>query len=274
MITYKTYITSAFASLLTLSVFAQKLPDTQEQSKWESNPVKIDGKIENLAFEAYNKNTKLNYTLSNDAKNLYLVIQSTDANKILLGGISFTVNISGKKKDKDVPVITFPVIVRQSRGQGGQRGQGGFGGQRMGQGGSGTIDSAAILERRKQQIAQFKEIKITGIPTITDTLISIYNEYGIKAAMSFDIKGLCSYEMSIPLNLLGINLDKPKELAYNIQVNGRQLGGNFGGGGFRAGNGGTFGGGGAGNGGANRGNFDLSMFEPTYFWAKYLPVKQ
>jgi len=264
----KVFTTLLISSAIASNVWAQKLPDEQEEAKWASTPVKIDGKTEETKFMAYNKATRLSYTLSNDAKNLYLVMQSADANKVLLGGITVTINTSGKKKEKDAPAITFPVIVRQNRGQGGQRSGGGMGGggMRVGQQGQGAVqDSAAILERRKQQVAQFKEIRVIGIDAITDTLISIYNEHGIKAALSFDIKGTYTYEMAIPLSLLKIDMAKPHEFAYNIRVNGRSFGGvNFGGGGFGGGN---FGGGG------NR-NFDPSMFEPTFFWGKYLPANQ
>ena len=92
------------ASSLTIAQ-AQKLSDVQEVSVWAS-AVKVDGKHNEWEnnFKATNKSTNLTYTLANDAKNLYLAIQSKDVtnnNKIMLGGISLTVNPSGKKSDKE-----------------------------------------------------------------------------------------------------------------------------------------------------------------------------
>ena len=88
------------ASSLTITQ-AQKLSDVQEVSVWAS-AVKVDGKHNEWEnnFKATNKSTNLTYTLANDAKNLYLAIQSKDVtnnNKIILGGITLTVNPSGKK---------------------------------------------------------------------------------------------------------------------------------------------------------------------------------
>ncbi|WP_256010117.1 hypothetical protein [Desertivirga xinjiangensis] len=248
---------------------AQKLPGDQEQAQWAPVPPKIDGKLsETESLTAYNRNTLLFYNMSNDAKNLYLVLKSEDplnSNKILMGGITVSFNASAKKKEKDAASLTFPVIVRTPRGQG--RGGSGPGGQRVWQGQNREnrtpADSAALVERRKQQLAQFKEIKVSGIPAITDSLVSIYNEFGIKTGVNFDTKGSFIYELAIPLELIGL---KPgKEFAYNIKLNGRDfgVGGNIvvmGGGGGRGGN---FGGSGG------RPAFDPSMFAATDFWGKY-----
>jgi hypothetical protein len=68
---------------------AQKLSDVQDVSVWASG-VKVDGKHNEWEnnFKATNKSTNLTYTIANDAKNLYLAIQSKDVtnnNKIMLG---------------------------------------------------------------------------------------------------------------------------------------------------------------------------------------------
>ena len=256
-----------------LSSVAQKLPDTQTKSVFATSPVKIDGKLtEATDFQAFNKNTRLYYAIMNDKQNLYLVMKAEDqqnVNKILMGGITITFNRSGKKKDKEPATITFPVINRQARAQ---RGQGGYR-QRMAQTPASGTDSA-VREMRKEQVAGFREIKISGFPDITDSLISIYNEHGIKAALNFDSNGNAVYEMAVPLQALQLNPDSPKEFSYNIKLNGRQFGngmnvvrmnGNFGGGAMEGGRV-NFGGGG-------RPGFDLSMFEPTDFWGRYTLTK-
>ena len=104
------------------SAKAQKLSDIQEGSVWAPT-VKVDGKLTEWEsrFKANNKSTNLTYTIANDAKNLYLAIQSkevTNNNKIMLGGITLTVNPTGKKNDKDGFKLTYPVINRR-RGPGG-----------------------------------------------------------------------------------------------------------------------------------------------------------
>jgi len=241
--------------------------------------VKVDGKLTEWGtLPAYNKNTALRYTLANDAKNLYLAITCTDQaniNKLLAGGLTFTVNTEGKKKEKDAAVIVYPMP-----GRGGMRGFR-MGGNRGGQGAT-APDTAAIVAAHKQSVTAAKELSITGVKEITDTLVSIYNTYGIKTGITFDTKGNMFYELAIPLNLLQLNPDKATELAYNLKLNGIQFGGNNREDGARAGGGRPGGGAGGGFGGGNGGGTInigggggamMEMMTPTDFWGKYKLAK-
>ena len=271
------YPLNAILFILITGIFntaiAQKINNVQQGSVTAPAGLKIDGKLTEWgpALQAYNKNTKLWYTLANDDQDIYLAIRSTDAaniNKILAGGISLTINTAGKKKDKDAFVITYPVVTR-----GGGRGMG------RGRRGSGqdTPDSAEILAQHKQALAAYKEISAIGFKDITDTLISIYNEYSIKAAANFDDKGNFVYELAIPFKMLQLPAGSPTEIAYQIKVNGIQLGGNpdmikigGGGGGSVRIDGGGGGGGGGFGGFREKDDSDVNdMMSPTDFWGKY-----
>lgn len=316
------------AAFSTQHLFAQdvKLKNEQPEAGIWAQPVKVDGNLKewNENFQAYNKQTKLFYTISNDDKNLYLVVRSTDmqtSNKIAAGGITFIINTEGKKKDKDAFKLTYPAIARTNGaggfggfgggpgGAGGAAGGGGFaGGFGGGPGGPGgfrnfnaTPDSATLAARHKQTIDGAKEIKIFGFKDITDSLVSIYNEYGIKAAIGYDAAGNYGYELAIPLTLL--NISAGNSFAYNIKVNGISLpdfgqrrdgggnagggpGGGFGGpgggggpgaGGFAGGGPGGDGGrgpGGGGFGGPGGGGGFAEMFAATDFWGKYILAKK
>lgn len=256
-----------------LTLMAQKVQNAQIGNIWAPAAVKIDGKLTEWgeSLKAYNKNVQLWYTIANDDKNIYLAIKSTDLdnnNKILAGGISFTLNTEGKKKTKNAFTTTFPIIKRTG-------GRVGRGGRRGGFEQEDAPDTAAIVTQQNQTLATSKEISAIGFADITDTLISIYNEYGIKAAANIDNKGILVYELAIPLRLLKITADNQKELAYNIKINGLPFSGS---GGFGGGN--SFGGGGrtggSGGGGGFGGGFgggksaDVSdMMSPTDFWGKY-----
>ena len=278
---------------------AQKLNDVQDVSVWASG-VKVDGKHNEWEnkFKAMNKSTNLTYTLANDAKNLYLAIQSKDVtnnSKILLGGISLTVNPSGKKNDKEGFKVIYPVVARRrpggAPGAGGGattavRVQGGPGG-----GGFGRFQDMSPMQRdsmqraiARTQLGGAKEIKVFGFKDIPESLISIYNEYSIKTIASISDEGVFMYELSIPLELLEMSADKPKEFSYNIKLNGLQI--NFGGfaGGARPGGGGGEGapmvrvegaGGGGGGMGGGMGGFNFQdLITPTDFWGKYVLIKE
>jgi len=258
--------------LSSLPVLAQQNKDISAGIKAPA-AIKIDGKhTEWGELPAYNKNTTLRYTLANDAQNLYLAITCTDQSnisKLLGGGLTFTVNTEGKKKEKDAAIFVYPM---QGRG-------GGMRGFRMGgnRGGQGTApDTTVIVAGYKQSVAAAKELSVTGVKEITDTLVSIYNTYGIKTGITFDARGKMYYELAIPLNLLQLSADKATELAYNLKLNGIQFGGGNrenirigGDGGNRQGGG--FGGGG--NGGGFGGGAFMEMMTPTDFWGKYKLAK-
>lgn len=309
----------------------KKLKDVQEVSLWAPAGVKADGKLGewNDSFQAYNKATKLYYTIANDEKNIYLAIKSTDAmnnNKIVAGAITIAINTEGKKKTENTYKITYPVIapITFQRGAGGPVGGGpaggggaitvvgGFGGPGGGAGGAGgmrammgggapgdPLDSATIAIRKKALLT-YKEIKVSGFKDIPDSLISLYNEHGVKTMANYDDKGNFLYEVAIPLKLMGLTTASTNELAYNVKLNGLQIpglpnidmmgGGGLGGGGadpggpgggpaavttgIRMNGGGGFAG--AGGGGRPRGgtfNFQ-EMISPSDFWGKYTLAKK
>jgi hypothetical protein len=286
------------ASSLTVAQ-AQKLNDVQDVSVWASG-VKVDGKHNEWEnnFKAMNKSTNLTYTLANDAKNLYLAIQSKDVtnnSKILLGGISLTVNPSGKKNDKEGFKVIYPVVARRRPGGAPGAGGGATTGVRIqggpGGGGFGRFQDMSPMQRdsmqramARTQLGGAKEIKVFGFKDIPDSLISIYNEYSIKTIASISDEGVFMYELSIPLELLEMSADKPKEFSYNIKLNGLQI--NFGGfaGGARPGGGGGEGapmvrvevaGGGGGGMGGGMGGFNFQdLITPTDFWGKYVLIKE
>src|ERR1700744_3913120 len=99
---------------------AQKLPNVQQKSMRAPETVKVDGKATEWddSFQAFNHATDIYYTMANDDKNLYLVVQATDKqviNKIIGGGVALTIQKSGKKNDKDGITITYPVFDPKDR---------------------------------------------------------------------------------------------------------------------------------------------------------------
>jgi hypothetical protein len=211
----------ALFAILAFDVNAQKLPTIQQISLRIPDNSKIDGKVTewNYKFQAYNKNVNLFYTIANDDNNLYLALKATEVNiiyKIINGGITFTLNPSMTKKvtgtvityplfgKKNLPILNLkdkPILKKDS-----------------------TINSKQLdsfkYALNKQLIDKSKEIKISGVKQITDSLISVYNEYKIKTAQLFDDKIAYTYELSIPLRYLGLDINNLKKFMYNIKING------------------------------------------------------
>jgi hypothetical protein len=296
---------TSLALLAATCLFAQeaskKLKDVQTESFLAPSPVKIDGKVREWdSFQAYNKSTHLYYTLANDDNNLYLVIKTEDLTtnaKIAAGGITLSINTSGKKKEQDAYSLTFPIIPRANMGRpggamaggGGMRGMTAMAGAPGGPGGpsGAAADSAMRKSMQDRVINAAKEIKVSGFKDIQDSLIAIYNEYKIKAAIDYDKDNAFIYELAIPLKLMGLEAGDGKELAYNLKLNGLQL--NFrmpDGPGGPPGGGGGFGPPGGGGGGmrmmgmsgppgGGRGSIDFQeMMSATDFWGKYTLVKK
>lgn len=272
--TFYTILLAGFSS----SGYAQKLPDVQAAGLVAPAGIRVDGKNKewNDSFQALNKRTNIYYTIANDDNNLYVAIKSTDVannTKIMAGGITFSVNPDGKKKEKESISLTYPVVNRGNMNRGG--GQGG-GRRMMGgmmPGGSGQQQNkqqrdSMMAAMQRTQLAQVKEIKINGFKNTTDTLISIYNEHGIKAVASVGADNAFFYEIAIPLAAFGLSKDSNTEFAYQIKLNGLQIPGLDGGGG--GGGRGGFGGGGFGpRGGGNSGIDFQALISPTDFWGKY-----
>jgi hypothetical protein len=107
-------------------------------------------------------------------------------------------------------------------------------------------------------LATMKDIRIDGFKDVEDSLLSIYNEYGFKAAAHFDENGLYTYELAVPLKALGLSPADPKEFTYNVMVNGMDSGNrrvriNYAFGNSRS-----------------RQNADyVALVSPTDFWGKY-----
>lgn len=220
--TMRTTLILLFASLN--FAYAQKTTNVQETAVWAPENIKVDGKLTewNDTFQSMNKTTQLYYTLSNDDKNLYLVIKSAktfSANKLVAGGLNLTINAAGKKSDDNAVIITFPAsnIATLSSLVAPTVRQEGYNGRPKEE-----LDPALVAEVRRTAIEAAKEIKLKGVKEVKDSVISIYNEYGFKGLINYDDKGNLTYELAVPLKYL--HLTEGSAFAYNVKLNG--IGGN------------------------------------------------
>ena len=199
------------------NVIAQKLPNKQESSLRVPANIKIDGKAtEWPSFEAYNKATDVLYSMANGEKHLYLIVQTINyniTNKVVRGGLTLTVNSTSK--DGSAPSqITFPLIEPSEL-------------RNIIQSMRDVMDNTAAGDEEALTLAANKKltngvrlIKTSGLKNVNDSLLSVYNEQGLRAAAGLSNKGILTCEFEIPLALLNLQGDK---FSYNIKLNGPKL---------------------------------------------------
>jgi hypothetical protein len=203
-----------------LSVSAQKLPNTQVASLRAPTNIKVDGKASEWGnqFQANNKTTEIFYTIANNNENIYLTVQATDEaiiKKIVMGGITFTVNTANKRDTKNAPAITFPVYDSSNPPSY-------FTFNKPKIDASRNVDSL-MNQHNKSLSTKYKLIGISGIEAIKDSLLSIYNTEGLKAAAAFDNQLNYTYEMAIPIKY--IKLNNASKFTYNIKLNAATIDG-------------------------------------------------
>ncbi len=219
---------------MAIAANAQKLPGVQQGSVRAPADIKIDGKTTewNGQFQAFNHATDIFYTMSNDDENLYLTVQATDAavvRKILRGGVCLTIQPTGKKTDKDGLSVTYPVAATSGVKAGisvmSFKREAGGDVVRISTTEAATPEKSAdsvMMARNAAFSKSSKWIGVTGFKGI-DSLISVYNEDGIKAMGRYDNKGAFTYELAISLKQLGFSTTNPVKFTYHIALNGVNL---------------------------------------------------
>lgn len=214
-------------SIICVSANAQKLPNVQQVSLRAPANVKVDGKADEWGdFKAYNSDVGLSYSLANDKENLYLVVQAglpRMLEKIIAVGITFTINKNGTNDYKAVnnTVVTFPVLDFPTRVS--ILVPAGIQSLRMPSdqiNAAGMIHTALERDSLREVASKLlnigsKIIKVSGFTGLPDTL-STNNSHNIKTGINLDKKGAYTYELQIPLKLLG--LSPGRLFSYSIKL--------------------------------------------------------
>ena len=206
-----------------LSAQAQKLPGVQLNSLSAPAGIKIDGRATEWGnrFQAYNKATDIYYTMANDSANLYLAIQAKDPviiHKILGGSIALTLHRSVKKNAEPVAVIfpLLPVDISERLAACLQ--------QRIALASAKTgnvvyASDSLLLLINTAMINNLKQIKVKGISSLTDTMLSVYNDAGIKVQALFDTNNALTCELAVPVKYLKLSGALPARFSYQIKLN-------------------------------------------------------
>lgn len=199
---------------------AQKLPVIQKGNVRAPKNIKIDGKLTEWGDElkAYNKATEVFYTVSNDDKKLYLTIKINRReiiNKVINGGITFTINKGPKRTLKGGASITYPLINKGDKPYLDFKTAQEFANDK-----TVSVERKDSLMRGQNALLEEKAkfLKVTGLKDV-DTLISVYNTDGIKLRSAFDNKMVYTYELAIDLKLLDLSSQDATTFKYNIRLN-------------------------------------------------------
>lgn len=225
----------------------KKLPNIQKVSVRAPDDLKIDGSLEEWdnRFKAFNKTTGLFYTISNNDEYIYLTVQAKNKriiNKLMSGGMSFTISNSCIATDTTNVTILFPLMplplsreILHTAGKG------------ITETPNGRYEvtyksnKVSIPQANNELIENMQYIKVAGVEKITDfvnpftvtnyqqfpllrhnfKLLSIDNQSGIKAITRFDDKGAYNYELAIPVRYLNRVIDNYQKFGYNITLHGR-----------------------------------------------------
>lgn len=144
------------------------------QSRWQDKAVRIDGKLTEwqVPLDFVDKDTKLNYVISNDDSNLYYWIRITDDKeqvRILRAGMQFWIDTTGKNRQQ--VGIQFPF--------------------------SALSAADSTFKGSKKWTGKLDQMRLIGFHQPIAGIIPTQNSYGIKACIA-DSGGVTIYEACIP----------------------------------------------------------------------------
>ncbi|MFD0748522.1 hypothetical protein ACFQZS_00105 [Mucilaginibacter calamicampi] len=190
------------------NTYAQKLPTTQQISLRAPDDIKIDGKTTEWGkLQAYNPPTEINYTIANDDKKLYLVVQVSGGliTNIANGGIRLAIQKNGGRNDTGAPFIKYPYLEKAKRLPINPRDF------------NGAADTI-VAKYNKQLTTNAKWIYTNGLNGV-DSLLSVYNDRGVAAAGYFNSDMKYTLEMAVDLSLFGLSVENASKFSYHIIAN-------------------------------------------------------
>lgn len=172
---------------------------------WQSDPVKIDGKDVEwaLPLRYYDSGSKLQYTVSNDNRNLYLCIRATDEQtqaKIVHTGMEVWIDTTGKNKHQ--VGIAYPLINSLE-----------------------NVKQPLVNPSDKKRFTdEFNEMQLIGFKSPIGGLTSILDNSAVNLKMSLDNSGILIYEISIPFKTFYkeqlLAADSNKLIGLTLIING------------------------------------------------------
>lgn len=279
---YKTFILFAlFGAIVSCT------PPMVYKSYWQKTPVVIDGQTNDwdVPLRFFDPKTKLNYSVSNDAENLYICIRATDDDNvsgITKRGLQIWIDTTGKKAHQ--VGIACPISKKEETSPDNNKEttqateSNPYGRNQLY---DGMPDTARLNRMHKKFLERTQQMHVSGFRTIPDGIITVPNNYGINLGISWSNANVLVYEVAIPLKsflkspLSLSDSTRTLDISFNFSITLKRV--NTGGGGMGRGmHGGGMGGGGMGGGmggmgsGGGGGHSEISSNnEPETIWTAY-----
>ena len=243
------------SALIIVCLFVSCTNRIYNSASWQSKKITIDGQIPEWPnpLRFYDQATGINYCISNDRYNLYLVCSISNdflQTKILRSGLEFGIDTLGKK--------SFSVVIKYPVGTVSNPDQKPNAGAQAAVGTERRTDRSAL---KLKFLAEATEMQLVGFKPNLGKMISLLspNNTGISAAINFDVNGTMNMEAVIPFSTFYKNeltpSDSNKIFNYQIKINSASKsnnGSNTGGENHSRGTRGGMGGGGMRGGGMQR----------------------
>jgi len=201
-------ILAPLTAILCQDVSAQRRGKADVINTW-AHTVTVDGDLSEWegSLQHLYARQDMEFELRNDDKYIYLAVRVTNLDRqiqALGSGISFTVNTSGRKREG--PRITFPIADRIT-----------FRGLMS----ESFSEEERPVDTRVAALKSVRGIQVQQFDHLLDGMISMDNQYGIRAAAAIDTTEALCVEIQLPIHLLNIPEDPAnREMAYNLRING------------------------------------------------------
>ncbi len=203
-------------SILFMSILAIGCsPKTYDSLEWQGTDVGIDGIINDWSnpLRFYDYKSKINYSISNDQKNIFLCIKISDRPtqmKILRAGMEFKIDTLGKN---GFPISFMYPLPNQNKAKH----------QRNTDNESDikTSDKQDHSQITKRYLLEAKDAQLRGFKPELGTSISLLeNTSGIQAAIHIDNGGIMCYEALIPFETFYKKSLSPTDsnLVFNYEI--------------------------------------------------------